>query len=345
MTEAREPSKLLVIDDNRVNRLLLIRGLEQQGHVVASAENGRQGMEMLRAGPYDLVLLDIEMPEMDGFQVLEQLLHDPILGDIPVIMTSASDELDRVVKCIEMGAEDYLTKPLNPVLLRARVNASLEKKRLRDAQRRLFRSFAAPEVAEELLRSGLSLGGKHMEASAMFADIRSFTSLAENQDPEDTFEMLNDYFALMFDAITNHGGTLTQMMGDGLLAVFGAPLPNDIHRLQAVLAAREMIENLEVFNAEQQQRQKTTVQIGIGIASGTLIAGYSGTKQRATYTCVGDTVNLAARIEAHTKTAGRPILIDQSTRDGLPAEIAVEELGPVLFKGKTQSVEVFSVYL
>jgi class 3 adenylate cyclase len=345
MTETRQPGDLLVVDDNRVNRLLLVRSLEQEGHTVASAEHGRQAMEMLRAKAYDLVLLDIEMPEMNGFQVLEELLHDPQLGDIPVIMTSASEELDRVVKCIEMGAEDYLTKPLKPVLVRARVNASLEKKRLRDAQRKLFRTFAAPEVAEELLRSGLSLSGKHVQASAMFADIRSFTSLAEKQDPADTFEMLNDYFALMFDAITNHGGTLTQMMGDGLLAVFGAPIPHTDHKLQAVRAAREMIENLEVFNIEQGQRQKTTVQIGIGIASGTLIAGYSGTKQRATYTCVGDTVNLAARIEAHTKIAGQRVLIDKTTREGLPAEIKVEELGPVLFKGKTESVDIFSVTL
>ena len=347
MTEAQsqQPGNLLVIDDNRVNRLLLVRGLEQDGHVVAWAENGRQGIDMLRAKPYDLVLLDIEMPELDGFQVLEQMLHDPQLGDIPVIMTSASDELDRVVKCIEMGAEDFLTKPLNPVLLRARVNASLEKKRLRDAQRKLFRTFAAPEVAEELLRSGLSLSGKHVQASAMFADIRSFTSLAEKQDPADTFEMLNNYFALMFDAITNHGGTLTQMMGDGLLAVFGAPIEHTDHKLQAVRAAMEMIENLEVFNIEQQQRKKTTVAIGIGIASGTLIAGYSGTKQRATYTCVGDTVNLAARIEAHTRTAGHPILIDKNTREGLPPDFAVAGLGPVLFKGKTEPVEVFGVTL
>lgn len=345
MTETHVAGNLLVIDDNRVNRLLLTRGLEQQGHSVASAENGREGMEMLRAKPYDLVLLDIEMPELDGFQVLKQMLGDPDLRDIPVIMTSASDELDSVVKCIELGAEDYLTKPLNPVLLRARVNASLEKKRLRDSQRKLFRTFAAPEVAEELLRSGLSLSGKFVQASAMFADIRSFTTMAEKQDPAVTFELLNDYFALMFDAITNHGGTLAQMMGDGLLAVFGAPVESELHKVQAVRAAREMLENLEVFNIEQQQKKKTAVQIGIGIASGKVIAGYSGTKQRATFTCVGDTVNLAARIEAHTKTAGRPILIDQNTREGLPNEIGVEGLGPVLFKGKTEMVEIFSVTL
>lgn len=339
----RNPGQLLVVDDNRVNRLLLARGLEQQGHEIASAENGRQALAMLKAKHYDLVLLDIEMPELDGFQVLEAMLQDPALRDTPVIMTSASDELDRVVKCIEMGAEDFLTKPLNPVLLRARVNASLEKKRLRDQQLKLFRTFATPQVAEELLKDGFALGGKHVDATAMFADIRSFTALSESQGPADTIEMLNDYFALMFDAITNHGGTLNQMIGDGLMAVFGAPMPNDRHCEQAVRAALEMIEDLAGFNADRSARHKTSVEIGIGIASGQMIAGYTGTQHRATYTCVGDTVNLAARIEAHTKTAGGPVLLDENTRRGLPDDIPVEDLGPVLFKGKQQTVDIFSV--
>jgi len=343
MTPAREPGHLLVVDDNRVNRLLLVHGLEQDGHQAAFAENGRQALEMLKATPYDLVLLDIEMPELNGFQVLEALLADPQLRDIPVIMTSASDELDRVVKCIEMGAEDFLTKPLNPVLLRARVNASLEKKRLRDQQRKLFHTFATPEVADELLKSGFALGGKYVEATAMFADIRSFTTIAESQSPADTIELLNSYFALMFDAIAGHGGTLNQMLGDGLMAVFGAPIPHDDHRERAVRAALEMIENLSAFNAQQAALHKVPVQIGIGIASGSMIAGYTGTQHRATYTCVGDTVNLAARIEAHTKIVGGPILVDENTCKGLSDSIAVEGLGPVLFKGKQQPVNIFSV--
>jgi adenylate cyclase len=343
MTRTREPGHLLVVDDNRVNRLLLVHGLEQDGHQAVSAENGRQALEMLKATPFDLVLLDIEMPELNGFQVLEALLADPNLRDIPVIMTSASDELDRVVKCIEMGAEDFLTKPLNPVLLHARVNASLEKKRLRDQQRKLFHTFATPEVADELLKSGFTLGGKYVEATVMFADIRSFTTIAESQSPADTIEMLNDYFALMFDAIAGHGGTLNQMLGDGLMAVFGAPVPHEDHGERAVRAALEMIENLSAYNAQQSALHKAPVRIGIGIASGLMIAGYTGTQHRATYTCVGDTVNLAARIEAHTKIAGGPILMDENTCKDLPESIAVESLGPVLFKGKQQPVNIFSV--
>ncbi len=343
MRSTHEPGHLLVVDDNRVNRLLLVHGLEQQGHQAEAAENGRQALEMLKSRPYDLILLDIEMPELNGFQVLEAMLSDPELREIPVIMTSASDELDRVVKCIEMGAEDFLTKPLNPVLLRARVNASLEKKRLRDQQLKLFRTFATPEVAQELIKSGFTLGGKYVEATAMFADIRSFTTIAESQEPADTIELLNNYFALMFDAIASHGGTLNQMVGDGLMAVFGAPMSQEDHCERAVRAALEMTENLSVFNTQQAVMHKAKVQIGIGIASGQMIAGYTGTQHRATYTCVGDTVNLASRIEAHTKVAGHPILIDENTRQGLGDSISVESLGPVQFKGKQNLVNVYCV--
>jgi len=298
---------------------------------------------MLRAKPYDLVLLDIDMPHMNGFQVLEAMLRDSNLRTVPVIMTSASDELDRVVKCIEMGAEDYLTKPLNPILLRARVNASLEKKRLRDQQMKLFRTFATPEVAEELMKSGFALGGKYVDATAMFADIRSFTTIAESQEPADTIELLNNYFALMFDAIASHGGTLNQMVGDGLMAVFGAPIHVKDHRERAVLAALDMVDNLVVFNKEQAALKRAEVKIGIGIASGQMIAGYTGTQHRATYTCVGDTVNLASRIEAHTKITGHPVLIDENTQQGLSGSIRSEGLGPVLFKGKQQPVNIFRV--
>lgn len=340
---AHTPGRLLVVDDSKVNRLLLVRGLQQEGHEVASAENGREAMDLLKAQPYDLLLLDIEMPEMDGFQVLEALLHDPSLREMPVIMTSASDELDRVVKCIEMGAEDYLTKPLNPVLLRARVNASLEKKRLRDQQRRLFRTFATPEVAEELLKKGFMLGGKQVQASAMFADIRSFTTIAETQDPAATIALLNDFYALTFEAVTNHGGTVNQMLGDGLMAVFGAPMPRADHAERAVRAALEMVDNLAAFNSQQATLGKPVIRIGVGIASGVVIAGYTGTQERATYTCVGDTVNLAARLESHTKVVGSTILVDENTRQPLPPDIRANPLGPIQFKGKQQSVNVYAV--
>ena len=292
---------------------------------------------------FDLMLLDVLMPELDGYQVLAELKLDPHLRDIPVIMTSSLDELDSVVKCIEMGAEDYLTKPINPVLLNARITASLEKKRLRDQQRELISKFATKEVAEDLLTSGFSLGGKHVDASALFCDIRSFTTIVEASEPVETIELLNDYYTLMMDAIGGEGGIVNQMIGDGLMAIFGAPLPREGHRQRAVLAARQMVELIRLFNEEQAARDKMQIQIGIGIASGPVVAGYTGTQHRATYTCVGDTVNVAARLESHTKVVNRPILIDEHTRRGLDDVIAVEAQGELLVKGKTQPVKVYAV--
>jgi adenylate cyclase len=335
--------KILIADDNRVNQLLLARGLEHEGHTVAFAEDGRQALDLLRREPFDLLLLDVLMPELDGYEVLAELQDDRHLRDIPVIVTSALDEIDSVVRCLEMGAEDYLTKPVNPVLLNARINASLEKKRLRDQQRELISKFATKEVAEDLLTSGFSLGGKHVDASAMFCDIRSFTTIAEAREPAETIELLNDYYTLMMDAITGEGGIVNQMVGDGLMAIFGAPVPREDHRQAAVLAARQMIDLIRLFNEEQAARDKVQIQIGVGIASGRVVAGYTGTQQRATYTCVGDTVNIAARLEAHTKLAGRPILIDEHTRAGLDEAIAVEPQGEVLMKGKTEPIDVYAV--
>ena len=336
-------ARLLVVDDNKVNRLLLARNLELQGHSTASAENGRVALEMLRAESFDLVLLDMEMPEMDGFQVLEQLVNDRRLRDLPVIVTSSLEGIANVVRCIELGAEDYLSKPVNPVLLKARIGACLEKKTLRDQQKELMRRFATPEVAQDLQDSGFALGGKLVHASVMFSDIRDFTPLAESQSPEETIELLNTYYALMFDAISSHGGIVTVMMGDGLMSVFGAPVPLADHCESAVRAAQEMVELIELFNVEREASAKPRLRIGIGIASGEMVAGYAGTNERATYTCIGDVVNLASRLETHTKVAQRAILIDHATRSALSERVAVEPLGPVPLKGKAVAVEVFAV--
>ena len=340
---AERGARLLVADDNKVNRLLLTRSLELQGHSVASAENGRVALEMLRRESFDLLLLDMEMPEMDGFQVLEHLTGDPHLRDLPVIVTSSLEGLENVVRCIELGAEDYLSKPINSVLLKARIGASLEKKRLRDQLRDMVRRFATSEVAQDMQQSGFALGGKCIHCTVMFADIRSFTTLVESQPPEETIELLNAYYALMFEAISSHGGVVNQMIGDGLMALFGAPLPLDDCAGRAVAAALEMSELIEQFNLERSALHKPTIHIGIGIATGEVVAGYTDTQRRATYTCIGDTVNLAARLEAHTKVAGRGTLIDENTHRALKDRVRTHALGAVPFKGKSAAVEIFAL--
>jgi class 3 adenylate cyclase len=337
-------ASLLVVDDNKVNRLLLARSLELQGHRVALAENGRVALAMLRERSFDLLLLDMEMPEMDGFQVLEALIADRALRDLPVIVTSSLEGLANVVRCIELGAEDYLSKPVNPVLLKARIGASLEKKRLRDQQKELVRRFATPEVAQDLQQSGFALGGRRVHASAMFADIRNFTAQVESQPPEETIELLNTWYTLMFEAITSHGGVVNQMIGDGLMAIFGAPLPLADHAVAAVQAALEMIEMIGLLNADRAALGKSPVRIGVGIATGEMVAGYTGTQQRATYTCVGDTVNIAARLEAHTKIAQRPVLVDATTADAVQGRYIIDAMGTVAFRGKAAEVPIFAVH-
>jgi class 3 adenylate cyclase len=336
-------ARLLVVDDNRVNRLLLARSVELLGHRASAAENGRVALEMLAREPFDLLLLDMEMPEMDGFQVLEQLAGNPRLRDLPVIVTSSLEDIAHVVRSIELGAEDYLHKPVNPVLLKARIESSLEKKRLRDRQKELIRRFATSEVADDLQQSGFAIGGRRVRATVMFADIRNFTALVETEPPEEIIDLLNDWYTLMFDAIISHGGSVNQIIGDGLMAVFGAPLPLADAAGSAVRAARDMIEMIELFDTERASAGKAPIRIGIGIATGEMVAGYTGTQARAIYTCIGDTVNVAARLEAHTKVARRAILVDGDTRAALGDAAQVESLGPVQLKGKASLVDVYAI--
>lgn len=342
-SHGRETGHLLIVDDNKVNRLLLGRGLEQQGHSVDFAENGVLALDKLARERFDLILLDIEMPELDGYQVLERIIQDTNLRDIPVIMTTATEELESVVRCIELGAEDYLTKPVNAVLLRARINASLEKKRLRDQQRELIKKFATEEVAEQMMSEGFELGGHLVEATVMFSDIRGFTSLSEVQSPADIIELLNTYYTLMFEAITDNNGIVNQIIGDGLMSLFGAPVHQPGHPQHAVEAALEMIEMIELFNVDQESAGLMPIKIGIGIATGSVIAGFTGTLRRATYTCVGDAVNQASRLEGLTKDVGQPILINEITRQALGDEIPVIDHGIVPIRGKQEQVRVYSV--
>ena len=181
----RNPGQILIVDDNRINRLKLSRALTQQGHAVSEAENGREALEMLRVEPFDLVLLDILMPEVDGFQVLREMKDDTTLRNVPVIVISALEEMDSVVKCIEMGAEDHLPKDFDPVLLNARIGASLEKKRLRDEVveqlkfiREIFGKYVPESVAKQIVASKGALEPKQLKATILFSDIENFTTLS-----------------------------------------------------------------------------------------------------------------------------------------------------------------------
>lgn len=340
---AETTGHVLIVDDNKVNRLLLSRNLELLGHRASVAENGKIAMQMLKADTYDVLLLDIEMPEMDGFEVLEALKQDPNLRDVPVIVTSSLEGLDNVVRCIELGAEDYIPKPVNKVLLNARLNSSLEKKRLYDEQKRLLRRFTTDEVAEDLLASGFSIGGRRVTATVLFCDIRDFTSMSENMSPEATIELLNTFYTLMFEAVTSNEGIVSLMVGDGIMALFGAPQSIDNSAQSAVSAAQEMLSMTSVLNEQNAASGESSLRLGFGIATGEVVAGYAGTDHRATYTCIGKTVNLAARLEAHTKVVGERILLDHATHQELQEPDACKSIEAVEFKGFSDALDIYAL--
>ncbi|WP_299652626.1 adenylate/guanylate cyclase domain-containing response regulator [uncultured Tateyamaria sp.] len=336
------PGHVLIVDDNKVNRLLLTRSVEMLGHRVSVAENGRIAMDMLASDRFDILLLDIEMPEMDGFEVLEAIKSIPALRHLPVIVTSSIEGLNNVVRCIELGAEDYIPKPVNKVLLKARVGASLERKRLQDEQKALLNRFATQEVADQLTESGFAIGGERRVATVLFCDIRDFTAISETMTPEATIDLINTYYTLMFDAVSSQGGIVSLMVGDGLMALFGAPNPLENSAQRAVSAAQDMLAMTAALNEERAAVTEAPLRIGFGIATGEVVAGYTGTQHRATYTCVGKTVNLAARLEAYTKVAGCEILFDQTTRASLLNASQTREIANVRLKGFANTVNAFT---
>ena len=313
---------VLVVDDDPVNRMLLARTLKAQGHVVRTAADGAEALDVLRVQEPDVVLLDIVMPVMDGMTALERIKADPALRAVPVIMVSGLEDFDSVIRCIELGAEDYLQKPFDPVLLRARIRAALDKRRLQRLERARVRDVFArflpePMVDEVLSRADgeLRLGGVRVLGTALFADLRSFTSFAERTPPDEVIAVLNRYLGAMSDAVLDNGGTLIAFLGDGLLAVFGAPVECDDHADRAVAAAREMLRvRLPRFNDwAREQGYREPFRMGIGMCTGPLMSGNVGSERRLEYTAIGDTVNTAARIESLTKELGRPVLMSAST--------------------------------
>ncbi len=334
---------ILVVDDNRLNRLKLSRALTQQGHPVSEAENGREALEMLRSELFDLVLLDILMPEVDGFQVLREMKDDTDLRDVPVIVISALEEMDSVVKCIEMGAEDHLPKNFDPVLLNARIGASLEKKRLRDEVveqlkfiREIFGKYVPESVAKQIVASKGALEPKQLKATILFTDIENFTSTAESIPPKQVVQMLSEYFPAVIEPITRNGGVVNQFQGDAMLVTFNVPIEDPLHAEKAVKAAlgiQEVLKGRTFAGIELKTR--------IGINTGDVIAGNVGAGDRINYTVYGDAVNLAARLEQLNKEHGTLVLMSESTVDLLSDKTAVEPLGEVAIRGKNNPIRIF----
>jgi adenylate cyclase len=321
---AQAEASVLVVDDDPVNRMLLSNSLERDGHRVTTAEHGLQAWEMLQRDAFDVVLLDVLMPELDGCEVLERIGGDERLRHLPVIMVSALDEIETVVRCIELGAQDYLPKPFDPVLLRARINAGLMKKRLHELERRhvrdAFARFVPEQIVDEVLTrtdEDLRLAGVRRDATVMFGDLREFTTFAQSMPADVVIEVLNEYLSEMSDAVLDNGGTLVAYMGDGIMAVFGAPLEVVDHADRALDAASEMLrKRLPRFNGWlRENRFGDGFRMGVGLNSGPVMSGTVGSTRRLEYAAIGDTTNTASRLEAMTKGTPHSIFIAESTRE------------------------------
>lgn len=299
--------RLLIVEDEASTREMLRRRLQRLGFDITEAEHGREALAKLKDGNFDLVLLDIVMPELDGFQTLEFMRSDPAYRHIPVIMLTALDDVESNVRCIDAGAEDFVPKPFNPVVLRARINASLEKKRLRDQEQayletiekeraksdRLLLNVLPRAVADRLRAGERTIVDSFADATVVFADIVSFSRFAARNSPARTVQLLNDLFS-SFDRIAEQLFLeKIKTIGDAYMLVGGLPLPRADHAVLCAQACLEMMEAIRVFN----RRHNLDWAIRIGLHSGPVVAGIIGTKKFA-YDLWGDTVNIASRMES-----------------------------------------------
>ena len=353
MTAAR----ILVVDDTPFNRRLLVRLLEGIGHNAVEAGDGREALDRLRdldAEPIDLVLLDIVMPEMDGHETLAALKADEALRDLPVIVISSVDELDSVVRCIRDGAADYLPKTVDPEILRARIEASLVQKRLRDNERELLATidrqrsqlarFLSPQVASLVSSADgeAMLAGHRREITAMFCDLRNFTSFSETAEPEEVLGFLRAYHGAMGTLIVEFEGTLEHFAGDGFMTFFNDPVLQPDHAARAISMAVAMRDRFAGLAADW-RRRGYVLELGIGIATGYATLGRIGFEGRYDYGAIGNAIILASRLSG--EAAPGEILVSARTLAEAEADatISAEPAGDRSLKGFSRAVPTFAI--
>jgi class 3 adenylate cyclase/CheY-like chemotaxis protein len=368
-----DQASILVVDDDPVTRLMLTGSLERNGHHVTTAEDGPRALDLVRSASFDVVLLDVLMPQMDGYGVLEQLKGDPDLRHIPVVMVTSVDDIDSAVRCIELGADDYLSKPIDPVLLTARVNAGLTKKRLHDLEmehleevaqlnRQLearieeqmaelvrtgeLKRFLPHQVAEGLLAGQLSPseGFERRKLTLLFADMVGFTDLSDTLEPEELSEVLNEYLREMTAVAVSHRGTLDNYVGDGLMVIFGAPQRDEesVQAWSALQAAFEMKARAEELTAAIRGRGiPADLRVRVGVNTGHCTVGVFGSDILRAYKAVGFAVNVAARLQAEADPG--TVLAGFRTYALVKDRVWAEQREPLTLKGAARPVEAWEI--
>jgi len=351
--EQTKSMKVLVVDDSKTLRRILIRELNSIGITnISEAGDGNEAVERLRVESFDLMLLDMEMPELDGLGVLKVVKSTPELSYLPVIIVSSAEDFDRIVECIQVGAEDYLPKPFNAVLLRARVFSSLEKKRLRDLDRehilelqrekemlhieqmkseKLMLNILPKPIADRLKKGEKNIAGSYPEVTVLFSDLVGFTKMSAKKTAPELVKLLNDIFSRFDKRAELLGLEKIKTIGDAYMAVGGLPIPRSDHAEIVADMALGMYQDLADFNQANQQE----IQMRIGIHSGPVVAGVIGFT-KFSYDLWGNTVNTASRMES-TSGNGR-IQVSDITHELLKGHFVLEErelieckgLGPML---------------
>jgi len=338
---AAQPSRILVVDDNAANRDLLARRLARQGHEVVTAASGGEGLELAEGQPFDLVLLDLIMPDMSGFDLLRRLKTAEATSHVPVVVVSALNELDSVVRCIELGAEDYLTKPFDPILLRARIDASLERKRLRDREKTfitgleqerrrseaLLLNILPQRIVDRLRQGETAIADRIDAATILFCDLVGFTALTCEMAAGRSLDILSEIFAAFDRLAAEHGVEKIKTIGDAYMAAAGVPDHQADHATRIARLASRMLAVVDrIADATD-----LTLQARIGMHTGPVIAGVIGT-HKFVYDVWGDTVNTASRMERHS-LPGR-IHATAAMRMALGDQFEFEPRGIMNIKGK-----------
>jgi class 3 adenylate cyclase/CheY-like chemotaxis protein len=356
------PPKILVVDDEPKNVKLLADVLTFKGYAVVTARGGVEGLGQVAAERPDLVLLDVMMPDLNGYDVCRKLREDAATATLPVVMVTALDPAQERLKGIEAGADDFLTKPLNQAELLARVRSLLRVKDLHDQLAELNRTleervqqqvtelerlsrlkrFFSPQLAEAILTGGADdpLKTHRREVTVVFLDLRGFTAFAETAEPEEVMGVLRDYHAAMGKLVLDHEGTLERFTGDGMMVFFNDPVvvPNPAERaVRMACAMRERVEELR----RGWLRQGFDLALGVGVSQGYATIGAIGFEGRWDYGAIGTVTNLSARLCGEAK--GGQVLVTARVVTALESLIDAEEMGTLTLKGLSKPVPTFNV--
>ena len=330
----KEKHTVLVVDDATEN-IDVIVGLLKDQYKVKAAINGMKALKIIEKRPPDLILLDIMMPEMDGYEVIQTLKAHPLTRDIPVIFLTGKTEASDETKGFELGAVDYISKPFNPAVVKARVDTQMELIQRRKETERLLNNILPGKVIEDLKESGGSKPELFSDVTVLFSDFVDFTEISTRTAPETLINELSELFTAFDDIMEKNRCERIKTIGDAYLAVCGMPNSDANHAENVVRAAVEMMAFLNERNASSPFQWKSR----IGIHSGPVVGGIVGTKKYI-YDIFGDTVNTASRVENSSETM--KISITDSTRKLLPDTFHCTPRGAIELKGKGV-VELFFV--